>query len=211
MVIIIILIIVICFYFAGNSEDETSGFEDEISGPIEIRKDSSGTIHIRSIPDQAETSFFELSQKIADSRYTVKARLRFCEDSLVYLPHIVEWFREHGGELPPSILCRDVGPELYMRLGRWYDARRIIDTCIACHAYYPENGTAAIEHLNTYKSTAETAVQFLIENPGYLQRKIYKALEGKVDLDCLKHFTRCSYQIRKEPDGKTNRLYVADQ
>lgn len=208
MSIIIILFIILCFCFAGNSGKKTSGSRRTQKRAAE----STEITYIFSIPDPIESKFFELSEKLANAGLSMQDKIAFCEESLPYLPKVVSQWRKQVGELPPCIRCRDMGPELYMRLGRWKDARRMINTCISCHAYdTAQDGKARIEYLETYQATAETALQFLTENPGFLQRKIYKTLEGKVDLECLKHFTRCSCQIRKEPDGKTNQLYVVSR
>ena len=108
--------------------------------------------------------------------------------------------------LPPRILCRDVGVELYLRLGQWEKARIAIAKCAAAGAY-TDGGREAVEHCGRYRRAAELTLNFLTKNPGYLQKNIYRALP-EADKDCLKSFTRSSYLIRKEPCGKTNKLFA---
>lgn len=152
--------------------------------------------------------YYDLSAKINDARFPVERRLEFCEESLSVLPVVTSVFISDGS-LPPMIACRDFGPEYYMRLGRWDDARRLITALNDCKAYYPEGNADILLYLEKFKSAANVAIQFLSANPGHIQRDIYRALYGAVDDEYLKHFIRCSFQIQKEPDGKTNRLYLA--
>lgn len=151
--------------------------------------------------------FYELSQMIEGEK-DIRRKIKLCHEQLAILPGFVESWLSGDSELPPIIMCRDVGPELYMRLGMWEDASRFIHACIDANAYYPNRGEEQLEHLALFKEAADTALNFIDENPGFLQKDIYKALPN-LDKECLKHFLRCSLTIRKEPCGKTNRLYVA--
>ncbi len=56
MGIFIIILIIICFALSGNSEEKI--------GSNKTRKRSSETVRNYSIPDSAESKFFELSPKI---------------------------------------------------------------------------------------------------------------------------------------------------
>lgn len=131
------------------------------------------------------------------------------------------------GELPPYVPCRDTLPELYMRYGLWEKAENVICLCISVGAYGhteyrnshdnkghwvadPQTGENALEFLRQRHDASDAALAYLDKNPGTLQSKIYKipALSG-VNHDALVWFCRNSHQIRKEKDGKTNRLYAA--
>ena len=95
------------------------------------------TYNIRN--DDFISKFYELSSLI-DSSKDVNAKLDACEKSYPLLKEFCRFCLENdGGELPPLINCRDVGPEMYMRLGRWDDVERVIQICSDANAYYPDN------------------------------------------------------------------------
>ncbi len=155
-------------------------------------------------------TFFRLSTEIEKNKDIYK-KIAACEASYEILPEIVRLFKKDGG-LPPSILCRDSGPWLYMRLGKWEAARAAIQKCIDANAYeYKSDGKGALLDLKDYRVSAEIACSFLSQNPGFLQSKLYKALaDTKADSDYLKDFTRYSMLIRKEPQGRTYKLFLND-
>ena len=149
------------------------------------------------------------------------------EAQLKGFPSFVRASFANDGDLPPVVPCRDMLPELYMRFGRWGDAENVIMLCISCGAYghtedkgsrdhngkwVSESGDEQLALLNQRREAASAALSYLADNPGSLQSKIYKvpALSG-VDHDALVWFCRSSHQIRKEKDGKTNRLYIAGE
>lgn len=162
--------------------------------------------------DDFTKKFYELSSLIDSSR-DIYAKLDACEKSYPLLKEFCRFCLENDdGELPPIINCRDTGPEMYMRLGRWEDAERAIQICADANAYYPDNDNEAWSYYNTYKRIASLAVSYIKDNPGCLQNKIYDAINVTGDeRETLKHFLRCSFQIRKEKSGKTNRLYLATE
>ena len=162
--------------------------------------------------DDFMKEFYELSSLIDSSR-DIYAKLDACEKSYPLLKDFCRFCLENdNGELPSIINCRDTGPEMYMRLGRWEDAERATQICADANAYYPDNDYEARSYYNTYKRIASLAVSYIKDNPGCLQNKIYDAINVTGDeRETLKHFLRCSLQIRKEKSGRTNRLYLAKE
>ena len=165
---------------------------------------SDGSWLVESEVDEPFTTFYKLSEDIRTSR-DIADKLAACEASYKILPEFVRLTLADWGKLPDSILCRDEGAKLYMRLGDWSAARSAIDKCIAAGAY-PDGGAEALNHLARYEQAARLALAFLDKNPGFPQNKIYKALPA-ADQDCLKEFVRSSLLIRKEKFGRTNKLY----
>ncbi len=149
--------------------------------------------------------YFSLSDVIkADKDF--QRRLWACRRSYELLPYFVKGWLAENDELPPTIMCRDVGIKLFIRAGQWYSAECGIKKCIEAGVYL-DGGQAALDYLNRYKVAAKSAVKFLLENPGYRQDNIYKALPH-VDRDCLKDFIRSSLLIEKIKLTNTNLLYV---
>ncbi len=155
--------------------------------------------------------FYSLSQIIERSS-DINEQLRACEESYKILWRVVFELTKNQTPLPPVIMCRDKGPELYMRLGDWEKAEHAIDACISAKAYFPNNkseGRKRRKYLGEYKIVADTAMEFIRNHPGTLQRNLYKNLPD-LDRDLLKHFLRCSLQLKKEKSGNTNKLYPAE-
>lgn len=169
--------------------------------------------------------FYELSNQIQKSK-DIHEKLTLCGKSFPLLPDFIENCKKENF-LPPSILCRDLAPELCMRLGEWGKARKTIEFCVNCSAYgetITENsngkevtrlvfheGTSVLELLAERKLAASVAYAYIQSNPGTLQSKIYKVPElAHVSSEALKWFCRNSNQIRKEKEGNTNKLYVND-
>ena len=82
---------------------------------------------------------------------------------------------------PDELICRDLLPELYMQLGQWDKAERVIKTCITEKAYELNDGLSALTNFVSYRKIAIEALAYIQEHPGCLQRNIYKALsfEGR--------------------------------
>lgn len=152
-------------------------------------------------------TYYRLCEVIQHSKSTAK-KLAACEESYEILPAFVRVNLRDFGSLPDSIPCRDVGVELYLHLGEWAKARSAIEKC-AVAGVYDDDGQEMYDYLEKYQRAATAALQFLRENPGYLQRNIYDALP-EVDRESLKKFTRSSLLIKKERSGNTNKLYVEE-
>lgn len=169
-----------------------------------------GSFMLEAGPGEPWETYFRLADEI-DKNKDIYRKIDACEASYEILPEVVRLFKKDGG-LPPAIMCRDSGPWLYMRLGKWNAARAAIQKCIDAKAYeYKSDGKDAILDLEDYRVAAEIACSFLSQNPGFLQSKLYKALaDTKADSNYLKDFTRYSMLIRKEPQGKTYKLFLND-
>lgn len=160
----------------------------------------------RGMGEPFET-YYRLSEVIQTNK-SIYAKLAACEEAYKILPEYVRAELKECGNLPNTILCRDVGVDLYLRLGQWAKAQMAINKCITA-GVYEDDGRAALEYFNRYKQTAEIALDFLKKNEGFLQRNIYKALsDTPADKDCLKNFARSSFLIRKEKVGNTNKLFL---
>ncbi len=185
-----------------ESQDETSYDSIDNAETEDIPSDY-------TLPSAKMQKFYSLSEQIGNNK-DVEKKLRACEASYGILPDVIEEFIKRDHELPPEIYCRDVGPELYMRLGRWDCAARAIKVCIDADAYYPntsDEGENELQYLRKYMDVANAAVDYIKSNPGTLQKDIYKNLK-ELDRDTLKTFTRSSLLIRKEKFGNTNKLYI---
>lgn len=190
---------------AGKKES-TQKVTSEEGTVWKVKNYPDGSFYVECGVGEPFKTFFRLSE-IIDKSKAIEERLAACEATYKILPQFVRAWLKDSERLPDTILCRDVGIELYLRLGRWEEARNAIEKC-AVAGVYDDDGKAAIEHFQKYKEAAETALKFLTLNPGYLQKNIYRALPD-VDQECLKKFTRSSMLIRKEKSGGTNKLYVA--
>lgn len=153
--------------------------------------------------------FYSLSTKINEEKDIYK-KLEACEKSYQLLPEFCRYcIEDDEGELPPIINCRDIGPELYMRLGKWNEAENAIRKCIEARAYFPDDGSDVLDYLDSYKKVANKTLSYIEQNPGCLQRSIYNKLSLNEDeRDILKHFLRCSLLITKEKSGNTNKLFI---
>ena len=164
-----------------------------------------GDVYSESEVGEPFRTYFELSDVIWRNK-DISSKLAACEESYKILGEFVRVWMKDSDKLPDTIACRDVGVELYLRLGEWEKARVAIAKIAAAGAY-TDGGVAAVNHYEKYRHAAESALEFLRTNAGFLQRDIYKALPD-IDRECLKSFIRSSSLIRKEKFGKTNRLYV---
>lgn len=153
--------------------------------------------------------FYRLSS-IIETEKNIYKKLEACEESYPMLKEFCKYCIRIDNELPPVINCRDIGFELYMRLGRWEDVERVFAICENANAYYPNHGEDEQNYLIGYKNIALSAIKYINENPGCLQKNIYKAMNLQdEDKMHLKHFLRCSLQIHKEKCGTTNKLYIS--
>lgn len=159
------------------------------------------------LPARCVSRLAKIQQTVYEEK-DIKKQLHLCEEGLKLLPEFMEPYLKGSFPAPEDLACRDLTPELYMRLGDWANALRVIQICMAANAYYPESGEAELIHLRQYSEAATSALAYIAEHPGTLQRDIYKRLCPPFGREELKHFTRYSLQIRKEPYKNTNRLYI---
>lgn len=160
------------------------------------------------LPAKCIHKLYENHQAIYEEK-DIQKRLQLCEDGLKLLPEFMVPYLQAGFPAPEDLACRDFAAELYMRLGDWANALRVIQACMEANAYYPESGENELMHLRKYSEAATEALAYIAEYPGSLQRDMYKKLCPPLDREELKHFIRYSLQIRKEPYKNTNKLYVA--
>lgn len=185
--------------YAPQSYTQINSIEHTVKS---ITRSSNGTLTYHEQSDNFIKEFYELSSVI-DSRRNIYEKIDACEKSYPFLKEYWRFCIENDdGELPPFINCRDIGPELYMRLGRWSDVERVIQICAEANAYYPNNDNEIWTYYSNYKRIANLAAIYIQNNPGCLQNRIYSALNvADDDKEHLQHFLRCSLQIRKEKHG----------
>lgn len=160
------------------------------------------------LPAKCVPALFENQQMIYEEKDVYK-KLQLCEEGLKYLHGFMVPYLSAGFPAPKYLACRDLTPELYMRIGKFRDAERVIKYCISCNVYYPASGEEQLLALAKYEKAAIIAVSYIREHPGVFQKDLYNKLDGTgADRECLKRFTRSSLQLRKEPSGKTNKLYL---
>lgn len=121
-------------------------------------------------------------------------------------------YNSAGFDAPAELACRDLLPDLYMQIGKWQKAENAIKTCIAANAYSPENGLEALSHFNAYRKVATETLSYISENPGCLQRNIYKKMgyDGE-EKELLKSFLQTSLLIEKIKYNNTNQLFCKDK
>ena len=158
-------------------------------------------------PAKCVAKFQKIQEMIYAERDTKKC-LQLCEKGLNFLPELMAPYLKGGFPAPQELACRDIALDLYLRLGDWDNALRIIQICISANAYYPKSGEEQLLYLRKYSETADAAIVYISENPGVAQKSIYNKLCPPLDREVLKKFIRTSHQIRKEPFGNTNKLYV---
>lgn len=157
-------------------------------------------------PADCTPLFYEV-QNIVYEEKDIQKQIQMCESSMEKLPEFMFPYISAKFEVQ-ELACRDLLPELYMRIGKWDKAKSTIERCISANAYYPKNGSVELADLESYRTVATTAIAYISENPGCLQRNIYKALAFKDNQkEQLKHFLRYSLQIEKEKFGNTNKLF----
>lgn len=154
------------------------------------------------------TDFFNKSALATQAKNDIQQSILLWENTLTLLPLFVKCELWQYGELPLTIECRDKLPDLYKRLGKWNDAKRVIEFCAAAGAY-PNGPEKELADLDLYSKAADIAIDYIKDNPGTLQKDLYKLLSSSdADQEMLKRFTRTSLQITKEPTGKTNKLFI---
>lgn len=160
------------------------------------------------LPSEHVPLFYKHHQKLYEET-DIHKRIRICESDLRKLPEFMKPYQEANFSPPPELACRDILPDLYMRLGKWKKAENAINKCIETGAYDSESGNNALEQYHLYKETATETLSYIEQNPGCFQRNIYKVMgyEGEKK-EILKDFLRYSMLIKKVKHGNTNELYL---
>jgi len=161
-----------------------------------------------SLPAKCTSIFYKHQQNLYDET-DIDKQIRLCERDIKKLPEFMAPYIASGFPAPRELVCRDLLPELYMQLGEWKKAEKAIKKCIDTQAYSPNDGSEELAYLASYQKIATLALSFIKDNPGCLQRNIYKAVpcEGE-EREQLKTFLRNSKQIKKIKHGNTNELYL---
>jgi hypothetical protein len=159
------------------------------------------------LPADCTPLFYKHQQKSYKETDTNKI-ICMCESDLKKLSEFMAPYIAAKFDAPPELACRDLLPELYMQLGKWDMAEKAINKCIEAKAYYPNDGLAELSYLTTYRKIADEVLTFLQQNPGYLQRNMYKAM-GYIEeeKELLKDFLRNSKLIKKLKYNNTNQLF----
>lgn len=162
------------------------------------------------LPAECTPMFYEIQRKIYKETDSCE-RIRLCECALEKLHEFMEPYVSAEFPAPEELACRDLLPDLYMQLGEWKKAENTIKKCIDAKAYYPEDGSNALVNFKSYQKVAIESLSYITQNPGCLQRNIYKAMgyEGE-DKEYLKSFLRNSKLINKIKYNNTNQLFKAE-
>lgn len=159
------------------------------------------------LPAECTSLFYKHQQTLYDETDTAKI-IRICERDLRKLPEFMAPYLSAKFPAPPELACRDLLPELYMQLGEWSKAESAIKRCIDSKAYFPDDGTSKLAYLTSYQKIATNTLSYIKQNPGCLQRNIYKKMgyEG-AEKELLKDFLRYSKLINKVKYNNTNQLF----
>lgn len=162
------------------------------------------------LPAECAPAIYQEQQQAYETD-DIKKCIRICQKQLKQLHEFMAPYLSAKFSAPSELACRDLLPDLYMKLGEWKKAEKAIKSCISANAYYPNDGSEQLADFEAYRKIATTVLSYISDNPGCLQRNIYKALpyEG-ADREYLKYFLRSSLQITKEKSGNTNKLYVKE-
>ncbi len=157
------------------------------------------------------TSLIYRNQKKVYEESDINKQIQICERQIEKLSEFMRPYLTAKFSAPSELACRDLLPKLYMRLGKWNEAEKTIKKCISSHAYYPGDGSEQLSDFINYRRIATEALSYITQNPGCLQRNIYKALSYELEeKEQLKCFLRESLLIYKEKCGNTNKLYIKD-
>lgn len=160
-----------------------------------------------TLPADCTPMFYEHQHILYTEKDNAKI-IRLCEQDLEKLYEFMTPYISAGFPAPSELICRDLLPRLYMQSGQWDKAEKAIKKCISAKAYYPEDGTEHLTYFQAYRKVATETLSYLFENPGCLQRNIYKKMgyEGE-EKDLLKDFLRYSQLITKIKYNNTNQLF----
>lgn len=163
------------------------------------------------LPAECVPLFHKHQQKIQNEKDIAKI-IRMCEIDLKKLPELIEPYISADFPAPNELACRDLLPDLYMQIGKWEKAETTIEKCIAANAYYPKDGSEEFACFKSYKKIALETLSYISQNPGCLQRNIYKTMGyDDNEKEYLKHFLRSSNQIEKVKHSNTYQLFCKSE
>lgn len=159
------------------------------------------------LPAKCTPIFYKHQQELYREK-DINKQIRICESDLKKLPEFMAPYLSANFPAPQELLCRDLLPHLYMQLGKWDKAEQSIIKCIDANAYFPDNGSAELAYLSSYRKIATETLSYLQQNPGCLQRNIYKKMgyEGE-EREVMKDFLRYTKLIKKVKYNNTNQLF----
>lgn len=158
------------------------------------------------------TSLFHKHQQKLYEEADINKKIRLCEADLKNLSELMEPYLSAEFPAPAELACRDLLPEFYIQLGQWKKAENTIKKCITAKAYYPDDGSKELDAFTFFQETATEIFSYIQQNPGCLQRNIYKALSYEDNKkNQLKYILRYSKQIKKIKHGNTNELYYTEK
>lgn len=160
-----------------------------------------------TLPAKCTPMIYEKQQMVYKEK-DINKQIQLCREQLRRIHEFMEPYISAGFSAPWELACRDFLPELYMNMGKWTDAENVIKLCIDAQAYSPEDGSKQLANFESRRKVATETLTYIKQNPGCLQRNIYKAM-GYIDeeREILKQFLRNSTQIEKEKYNNTNKLY----
>lgn len=159
------------------------------------------------LPAECTPMFYTKQQKTYSEADTKKL-IQLCESQLKKIQEFMAPYISANFPAPTELACRDLLPDLYMRIGNWAKAEKTIKKCIEAKAYHPKNGSDELADFKCYQKVATETLSYISQNPGCLQRNIYKKMgyEGE-EKEQLKYFLRYSKLIRKVKSNNTNQLF----
>ncbi len=158
------------------------------------------------------TKWFYKKQQETYEETDINKLIRLCESQLKRLHEFIQPYIAANFDAPAELACRDLLPELYMQTGEWEKAEKTIKTCILEKAYDPEDSSDVLADFEAYRKVAIETLTYISQNPGCLQRNIYKKMgyEG-IEREKLKDFIRDSRLIRKVKYNNTNQLFCVTE
>ena len=159
------------------------------------------------LPAECTMLFYKNQQKIREET-DINKLIRLCENQLKKLHEFMAPYISAAFEAPVELACRDLLPDLYMRIGKWEKAEKTIKICISEKAFTAEEGSTALAYFESYRRVATETLNYISQNPGCLQRNIYKKMgyEGE-EKETLKDFISHSKLIKKVKSNNTNQLF----
>ena len=157
------------------------------------------------------TESFCINADLIESEKDYTRRISLCEEGLSMLAEFLKPYISAGWKIPEVLPCFHWAMHDYMATGHWDDAERVIHIAADAGIYSSKSEEKDnLLYLQKVCEVSNDAIKYLTENPGTLQRNIYRKLCPPCDRGALKWFLTESMQIRKEKDAKTNKLFVAD-
>ena len=126
------------------------------------------------------------------------------------LAEFLKPYTSAGWKIPEMLPCVYWAMHDYLAIGNWNDAKRVIQICADAGVYSKSEEEDTLLWLQKVSEVSYEAIKYLTDNPGTLQRNIYRKLCPPCDRDALKWFLAESMLIRKEKIDKTNKLFVAN-